>query len=137
MNLTVNKLIRDYLNAAEYSIQVMRRHFGVEHLLQSVGQRSIPASGRIEGEGVLEFRFHGFGCAVTTDAYEVDFDFDADSNCTSFDSWRLMLFAQSQPGKYGELENRDRIEHELLILQKKGIVMKQDNDLHTNFYQMV
>lgn len=136
MNATISDLIRDYLNAAQNSIQIMRHHFGVEHLLRAVGDGLFASQGEIHNETSLKFSFHGYGCAVTTNNYEVDFDFDANGNCTTFDAWRLMLFAQSQPGHYGVLEDRDRTEHELQDLEKKGVVAKAGNHPNSSFYQL-
>jgi len=136
MSLTIHDLIRDYLSAAQNNIQVMRRHFGISNLLRARGEGLIPAQGNVQGEDALEFSFHGMGCAVKTKDYMVDFDFDANSECNSFDAWRLMLFAESQPGRYGALEQRDHIERELKDLEQKGVITKAKNLPNSSFYKM-
>lgn len=136
MSIIINDLIHDYLEAAQSSIEIMKRYFGVDHLLQAVGQGMIKARGVIQNEAKLTFSFHGYGCAVTTNNYEVDFDFDANGGCTTFDAWRLMLFAQSQPGRYGGLDNRECIEQEFQDLKKKGVLVSLDDIAKSSFYRL-
>jgi len=132
MNPTIHDLIHDYLSAAQNCIQQMRDHFKVDDILLARRQGRIPPQGNMP----LKYSFHGAGCAFTTSRYSVDADFDQDGECSTFEAWRLMFFAESQPGYYGVLERRDQIEHELQDLERKGMIEKAGNFPNSSFYKL-
>jgi hypothetical protein len=72
----------------------------------------------------FKFSFHGVGCLFTSDQFSVDVDFDEHGTCAGFDAWRLWQFAKSQRGRYGQLENQEVIQRNLVELEAAGGVAK-------------
>jgi len=132
MNLTIYDLIHDYLSAAQSNVQQMKQHFKVDNILLARREGRIPAQGSIP----LKYSFHGIGCEFTTSRYTVDVDFNKDGECGGFDTWRLWIFAESQPGHYGALEDQDLIAKELYALEKAGVIAKSGERPSSELYQL-
>jgi len=137
MKLTIIDLIHDYMRAAEDGIREMKRSFGATNLLRARRENLLPTQGTAQGKATLKFSFHGVGCAVTTEHYVVDFDFDENGECAGFDAWRLWQFAKSRTGYYGSIESQDAITSSLEDLKKSGRVGKAGKLPNPEMYRLI
>jgi hypothetical protein len=51
--------------------------------------------------GGVQYRKHGYGCAVHLKSGEVDFDFGENGEIDGVDTWRLSVFAEGKLSQYG------------------------------------
>lgn len=112
------ELICDYLKCVEEAMRLLRVYYGDVDFLKKVVKNKIPREFDLEER---EFFFHGKGCRVTTQFYEVDFDFLGKGAYGVFDSWRLRKFSNFFNNKYSRLGN---LEEQLSQLQECGLVEK-------------
>lgn len=95
------RLIRDYQSRVAESLILLERAgirrpgSALEWVVDDVPQR-----GELGG-GARYFK-HGYGCAVQTPEWSVDFDFgEHDGRTDGFDAWRLKEFAGDRLSAYG------------------------------------
>lgn len=111
-------LIAQYLSDAHALSQRLCTAFGVDDLWKGRRSRRIPVSGSADG---LTFRFHGIGCAISSDTVRVDFDFLPGGKLGGFDAWRLHLFSEDNPSVVGR-RGQDEVQRALEQLLAQGLV---------------
>jgi hypothetical protein len=106
MVMAIEQVISEYLQQVEKSLTLFEGRFGRRDLVRAWRESIIPQEGDL-AEGI-EFRMHGFGCAVEFPDYDVDFDF-VSLDQVGFDAWRLWLFAKQFPHRYPQYQDREAI----------------------------
>lgn len=108
MDSRLAHLIKDYQSAVAYSIDILEAH-GIPRPTSTLDwvASDIPVSAELP-DGTC-YSKHGFGCAVKTDRFVVDFDFGEQGQIDGFDLWRLNKFARGRLGNY-EISSEQELE---------------------------
>jgi len=74
-------------------------------------EQNIPLKGICEKYS-LEYSFHGVGCQITTEAIEIDFDFDNDCILKNFKLWNIWCFVSDNKldDKFNIFKNKNHLE---------------------------
>jgi hypothetical protein len=100
MNKRLAQLISDYQISVSTALRLLQKSGIVLPISgRDWAEADIPACGELEG-GIAYYK-HGYGCAVSLPAGEIDFDFGDRGEIDGFDLWRLNLFAGSKFTEYG------------------------------------
>lgn len=120
------RLISEYQLSVLGFLKALRKQYqlkGDEHILKAVRtDRRVPEVGSLDDRFETRFRFHGVGCAFTSDRGEVDFDFGPEGRHDGFNGWRLWEFALSRPEDYPMFQRVEVVESVLGELVTDGVV---------------
>lgn len=84
----IEELIESYVECVHSMVVLLKVELNCDDLLKGVKSEKFPRQGEIGVSERLSYRFHGIGCRVIGNGFEVDFDF-VPSGVIGFDTWRL------------------------------------------------
>jgi len=135
---TINLLdiIKDYQISTDKAVQIFKKKYKVNDILEGWYSRVYEQTGKIIDEGLYFYAFHGIGLAAHFKDKIVDFDFAyfPEPRHDGFDLWRLTGFIQNQHNKYPEYRDKEKIVREFNELIKNGIVAQPKLENSTTLY---
>ena len=99
MKITVDEVLslsHQYAVLTEKMISLLHQEFNSKDLLLDMKKGLFPKRGILTNG--YEYFFHGRGCCIESEHFEVDFDFELGTKndvIRGFDAWRLQIFANS------------------------------------------
>ncbi len=122
--LTIYKLIADFQNSAKEVVEIFKRAYNVDNILEGWHTGKYEQTGKIHDEGLKFYACHGIGIAAHFSDKIIDFDFAylPELRYDGFDLLRLTAFAKSQPEKYTKFLNEKQIEAEFEQLKKENLI---------------
>lgn len=120
----IHELITDFQNSAKEVVEIFKRVYNVDNILEGWHSGIYEQTGKIPEEGLNFYACHGIGIAAHFSDKLIDFDFAylPELRYDGFDLWRLTSFAKSQPKKYGKFLNEKQIELEFEQLKKENLI---------------
>ncbi len=134
--LNISELIIDYQNSTQQVVEIFKRKFNVDNILDGWHSKKYGQTGKILDEGITFYACHGIGIATHfTDKY-VDFDFAylPELRHDGFDLWKLISFAKSQPKKYGKYLDEELLKSKFESLKNGKIIHNPKIELLTHLY---
>ena len=80
------RLISEYQLSVLGFLRAFRKRYPVDDILGARTAGEVPEMGMLDDRHETRFRFHGCGCAFTSDRGEVDFDFGPNGRHDGFDA---------------------------------------------------
>ncbi len=130
------EIINDYQLSANKAVQIFKKKYQVNDILEGWHSRMYEQTGKLIEEGLYFYAFHGIGLAAHFKDKIVDFDFAyfPEPRHDGFDLWRLTGFIQNQRNKYPDYRDEKKIEREFNELIKNGIIAKPKLENSTTLY---
>ncbi len=96
----------------------------------------VPEKGRFNNSE-WSYAFHGSGCFISSQEYDVDFEFDKHCNVGGFDVWRLWSFLEDNEELYSsftDFKDRKYLEEVFSLLKNKGVIAKRNGNQESDLY---
>ncbi len=81
------QVIDSYQATIENAVELMKTMLGHNDLLSAWMSRKINKESQLTPW--LSYKFHGVGCFLIFDCYDINFDFGPNGRCDGFDEWRI------------------------------------------------
>ncbi|TDQ11017.1 DUF6896 domain-containing protein [Pedobacter metabolipauper] len=135
-NITLIDIIREYQSLADKAVQIFKKKYKVDNILEAWHSRVYERTGKLIEEGLYFYAFHGIGLKAHFKHKIVDFDFAwfPEPRHDGFDLWRLTSFIENQPNKYPDYQDKRKVEKEFTQLVNEGIIAKPILDQSTTLY---
>jgi hypothetical protein len=133
----VVELIQAYQTAVYQAVGLLNAKSEREVGFQKQTERPGVYAGYLDDAGHVRYHFHGFGCLITTPAFEVDFDYAAEGGCTGIDTWFLFGYWKSNAAirsKFPLLTSGEQVEQLLEELVQEGLLTKYVYAAHDRRY---
>ncbi|RKZ80854.1 MAG: hypothetical protein DRR19_22985 [Candidatus Parabeggiatoa sp. nov. 1] len=115
------EVIEDYLYQVKCGVERFQQKFGISNVLQAYRQKIIPKSGWLSEN--LKYDFHGVGCFLIYEHYDINFDFGPNGRCDGFDEWRIYDYLSQNQEKYPYYYlNNKQIKEDFKALVRSGII---------------
>jgi len=123
-NLTIYDLITDFQDSAKEVVEILKKVYNVNDILEGWHSGKYKQTGEIPEEGLKFYACHGIGIAAHFSDKLIDFDFSylPELRCDGFDLGRLTSFSKSQPKKYDSFLNEKQIEAQFEKLKKENLI---------------
>lgn len=122
--MSITDLIADFQKSAQLVVEIFKRKYNVDDILEGWHSGKYEQTGEIPDEGLKFYACHGIGIAAHFSDKLIDFDFAylPELRYDGFDLWRLTGFAKSQPEKYNKFLNEKQIKSEFERLKKENLI---------------
>ena len=129
------ELIQLYLKLVhEYSTELLMV-LSINDLTEWRGME-VPQKGNFNNSE-WSYAFHGSGCFISSQEYDVDFEFDKHCNVGGFDVWRLWSFVEDNEELYSsftDFKDRKYLEEVFSLLKNKGVIAKRNGNQESDLY---
>jgi len=114
----------------EYLMEVEKAKLLLEKYVEGSRKGTFAYKGK-----TVRYKFHGSGCLVSYQDYDVDFDYDFndDGRYDGFDPWFLLQFWEYRRSKYPMLEDRDKLEGLLEEFVEEKMLIQNENFYYPNW----
>jgi len=120
------ELIADYQSMVNKGVTELQKTYSTTEILKGWHQKKIPKSGILPSG--IEFDFHGIGCILTIDGFDVNFDYGPNNRFDGFDLWRLSCFVNEKKNTYSEyFSNKNLLKCHFLELEDKGVIYQLES----------
>ena len=99
-------------------------------------ERKIPQEGTFN-DSKWSYAFHGSGCCIANQKYEVDFEFDMYCEVGGFDVWRLWSFVEDNEelcSAYIDFKDRKYLDQNFRVLIREGIIVNKNAGKESDLY---
>ena len=129
MDARLAQLIAAYQSAVARSVGLMVSQLGIRRPASSSewADMAFPRVGELPDGS--RFYKHGYGCAVRTPEFGVDFDFGSEGQITGFCPYRLAHFAAKNTG-HSNLNSQNEIERLVELSVESGEIVKSEYILY-------
>lgn len=134
-NSRLVQVIDSYLSEIESAVKLMKDLLSYDDLLNAWLNRKVAKEGQLTPK--LSYKFHGVGCLLIFDKYDINFDFGPNGRCNGFDEWRLNDYISQKLADYPEYQNPSKLKEDFNELVAAGVIIcpRWEPSKHLYYYK--
>ncbi len=129
------RIINNYLSEIQNAVKLMKESLGHDDILDAWMNRKVAKEGQLTSE--LSYKFHGVGCFLIYDNYDINFDFGPNGRFDGFDEWRLRDYISQKKYDFPEYQNPSKLEKDFEKLKSLGVIVcpRWEPSKHLYYYK--